>query len=133
MLLGISEGDYSKEELFQYLGKVTRAGKIDGSYDSDNKARDIVRKWRSGKLDIDLFPATRRLLILEMQDGHGVGILFPRSPDEHSESAERQSGHCGKGQQDSYQNESIDDQIADVVAPRGYVLAPGDRSLVPNV
>jgi hypothetical protein len=69
VLLGISEGDYSKEELFQYLGKVTGTGKIEGSYDSDNKARDIVRKWRSGKLDIDLFPATRKLLILEMQDG----------------------------------------------------------------
>lgn len=69
VLLGISEGDYSREELLDYLRKVTTAGRIEGSYDSDNKARDIVRKWRSGKLDFDLFPATRKLLILEMQDG----------------------------------------------------------------
>jgi hypothetical protein len=69
VFLGISEGDYSKEELFEYLNKISRSGQIEGSYDSDNKARDVVRKWRSGKLDIDLYPATRKLLILEMQDG----------------------------------------------------------------
>jgi hypothetical protein len=69
VFLGLAEGDYSNEELFQYLNKVTSSGQIEGSYDSDNKARDVVRKWRAGKLDIDLFPATRKLLILEMQDG----------------------------------------------------------------
>jgi|KBSSwiStaDraftv2_1062776.scaffolds.fasta_scaffold04794_10 hypothetical protein len=69
VFLGISEGDYSPNELFEYLRIISLSGKIEGSYDSDNKARDVVRKWRSGKLDIDLFPVTRKLLIQEMQDG----------------------------------------------------------------
>ena len=69
VFLGLSEGDYSREELIEYLRKVTTSGKIEDAYDSDNKARDVVRKWRSGKLDFDLWPATRRLLIQEMQDG----------------------------------------------------------------
>src|SRR5215203_5442144 len=53
VFLGISEGDYSRDELFKYLHTIGISGKIEGDYDSDNKARDVVRKWRSGKLDID--------------------------------------------------------------------------------
>ncbi len=69
VLFGLVEGDYSEPELRAYLGKIVANQRIEGDYDSDNKARDVVRKWKAGKLDLELFPLTKRLLIQEMQDG----------------------------------------------------------------
>jgi uncharacterized protein DUF4157 len=64
------EGDYGDDELRQYLTKVDQADRIEGSYDSDNKARALVRKWAATGQGFDISPKQKKLLILEMQDGH---------------------------------------------------------------
>ena len=44
ILLGLAEGTWTDRELRAYLDAITSSGKIDGSYDADNKARAIVRR-----------------------------------------------------------------------------------------
>jgi hypothetical protein len=46
ILLGLEEGNWTDQELRAYLDILTSSGHIDGSYDADNKARAIVRKWK---------------------------------------------------------------------------------------
>jgi hypothetical protein len=69
ILLGISEGTFSNAELRAYLDQITAKGRIDGSYDADNKARAIVRLWKAGTAGWDLLGAQKALLIDEMLDG----------------------------------------------------------------
>lgn len=67
--LGVDEGTWSDRELHAYLDSITGRGEIDGSYDADNKARAIVRKWKSGSPGYNLLGQQKTLLIKEMLDG----------------------------------------------------------------
>jgi len=73
ILLGIEEGTWEDRELHQYLEGITQSGRIEGRYDSDNKARAIVRRWRASESGFDLLPAQKILLIQEMLDGPTLG------------------------------------------------------------
>ncbi len=73
VFLGLVEGDFSEKELSAYLKKVTDDKKIEDSYDSDNKARAIVRRWKAGDAKFDLWPAQKVLLIREMLSGPTLG------------------------------------------------------------
>jgi hypothetical protein len=64
-----AEGNFGEQELLDYLDKITRANKYEGSFDSDNKARAIVRRWKAREGKFKLTPIQKALLILEMQDG----------------------------------------------------------------
>ena len=64
-----AEGNFGDKELLAYLDKITKSAAIEGSFDSDNKARAIVRRWKAGQAEFKLDPRQKALLILEMQDG----------------------------------------------------------------
>jgi hypothetical protein len=67
-------GTFSDEELKDYLGKLEKTQKIEGDYDSDNKAREVVRLWKAGKAGYTvLVVPIRVLLINEMADGYLSG------------------------------------------------------------
>ena len=71
--LGLREGDFDDSELRAYLNKVSKSGEIEGSYDSDNKARAIVRRWKAGDAKFKLLPKQKVVLINEMLDGPTLG------------------------------------------------------------
>jgi hypothetical protein len=73
ILLGIAEGTWEDRELHDYLDAISRSNQIEGSYDSDNKARAIVRRWRAASPGFDLLGAQKILLIREMLDGPTLG------------------------------------------------------------
>ena len=73
ILLGIEEGTWDDRELHEYLDAVARSGQIEGAYDSDNKARAIVRRWKESVPGFDLLPRQKVLLIREMLDGPTLG------------------------------------------------------------
>lgn len=67
-------GTFTDEELKEYLDKLDKDRKIEGSYDSDNKAREIVRRWKAGKAGYTVLTVpTRILLIQEMASGYLSG------------------------------------------------------------
>jgi hypothetical protein len=62
-------GTFSPEELRQYLHFLDVNGRIEDEYDSDNKARAVVQRWKRGDSDF-ILPARRKtLLIQEMLSG----------------------------------------------------------------
>lgn len=70
IFLGLTEGNFTDEELRVYLEKITRTNKIEDSYDSDNKARAIVRKWKAGNSAFSLLTASQKILLIqEMRSG----------------------------------------------------------------
>jgi hypothetical protein len=69
VFLGLIEGDFSEDELIRYLEKITRNKHIEDSYDSDNKARAIVRRWMRGQARFHLTAEQMVLLIREMDTG----------------------------------------------------------------
>jgi len=73
ILLGLEEGTWSDQELRAYLDAITASGRIDGSYDADNKARAIVRRWKASTPGWDLLGPQKALLIDEMIDGPTLG------------------------------------------------------------
>jgi hypothetical protein len=73
ILLGLEEGNWTDQELRAYLDTLTSSGHIDGSYDADNKARAIVRKWKQAAPGWDLLGPQKALLIDEMIDGPTLG------------------------------------------------------------
>jgi len=85
-----AEIDYSDEELTEYLDGIVTNGRIDGGYYADNKARQIVKRWRAGNPKFVLDTNKKRLLIQEMLDGIVTGgdregilsLLESASPDE---------------------------------------------------
>ena len=64
-----AEGSWSDAELQGYLRAITKANAHDGSYDADNKARAVVRKWKAGSAGWELTGQQMALLIDEMIDG----------------------------------------------------------------
>ena len=69
IFLGFIEGEFTEDELVTYLEKVTKAKSIEDKYDSDNKARAIVRRWRKAEPKFLLTPEQKELLINEMLKG----------------------------------------------------------------
>jgi lipoprotein-anchoring transpeptidase ErfK/SrfK len=63
------EGTFSDKELNDYLKFLDDNAKIEGDYDSDNKAREIIRRWRADKSAYDLTLPRKQLLLLELIDG----------------------------------------------------------------
>lgn len=90
VFLGLEEGNWSDAELTGYLAKVTKAGAVEGSFDSDNKARAIVGRWKRHDPAFALTTDQRVLLIREMLDGPTlidderaiVDLLAGSTPDE---------------------------------------------------
>src|SRR5262249_55739810 len=74
VLFGWDEGTWSDSELHNYLALIGRTGKIEGDYDSDNKARAIVRLWKAATRGWDLLPRQKVLLIAEILDGPTTGV-----------------------------------------------------------
>jgi len=73
ILLGLEEGTWEDRELHEYLDAIVRADAIEGAYDSDNKARAIVRRWKASTPGFDLLPRQKVLLVEEMLDGPTLG------------------------------------------------------------
>lgn len=67
--IGASEGEWSDKELRDYLSEITTSNKIDGANDADNKARAVVKKWKTASAGFDLTAPQKILLIKEMLDG----------------------------------------------------------------
>lgn len=68
------EGDFSEKELLSYL-KTLEKGKTEGRYDSDNKARAVVRLWKTGDRRIQLTPQLKKLLVREMWEGRQLAVM----------------------------------------------------------
>ena len=67
-------GTFTDEELKEYLEKLDKGRKIQGSYDSDNKAREIVRRWKAGKAGYTVLTIPIRILLIqEMASGYLSG------------------------------------------------------------
>jgi hypothetical protein len=62
-------GNFSLATLQSYLGRIQAAQKIEDHGDSDDMAREIVKRWRKDTNDFILDPPTKVLLIKEMQSG----------------------------------------------------------------
>jgi len=74
------EGDFGDKELFDYLRYLDTYHHIEDNYDSDNKARAVVKRWQAGKAGYALFAPQKVLLIKEMLSGvvsgaDEIGIL----------------------------------------------------------
>ena len=67
------EGTFQDDELQAYLKFLDTRKKIEDHYDSDNKARAVVRRWKAGKKGYDLSVDRKVLLIREMLDGRTLG------------------------------------------------------------
>lgn len=64
-------GTFSDQELLDYLEYLAKNRKIEGAFDSDNKAREVVRRWKAGTAGYTvLIVPIRILLINEMADGY---------------------------------------------------------------
>ena len=62
--------DYSQERLSTYLDELDKRGAIEGDWNSDNKAVQIVRSWNRDEGKYVLTVRRKALLILEMLDGY---------------------------------------------------------------
>jgi hypothetical protein len=63
------EPGYSDDDLKEYLGVLDKTGDIEDDYDSDNKARAVVNKWKKGQSQFSLTEQRKALLIREMLSG----------------------------------------------------------------
>jgi len=64
-----AEINYSDGELTEYLAGIDKKDKIEGGYYSDNKARQIVKRWKGGNKAFDPTTRQKKLLAMEMLDG----------------------------------------------------------------
>lgn len=62
--------DYSQETLDAYIRYLEGSNRIQGDYDSDDKARQIVAEWKEDKSSHTLSAHVRILMVREMLDGH---------------------------------------------------------------
>jgi pyrrolidone-carboxylate peptidase len=67
------EPDYSEIDLQQYLTLLDTSNDIEDDYDSDNKARAVVSRWRQGNQSYILTTRLKVLLIQEMLSGPTLG------------------------------------------------------------
>jgi len=67
--IGAEEGDFTDDELITYLKWITDNNKIEDKYDSDNKARAIVKQMKAGTKKFSPKERQKVLLIQEMQSG----------------------------------------------------------------
>ena len=67
--LGAEEGEWTDAELAVYLTDLTETDAILDTYYSDNQARAVVARWRSGHSDFELTGRQKTLLIAEMLSG----------------------------------------------------------------
>jgi hypothetical protein len=67
--LGLAEGDFGDAELLAYVKSIAASGAPEDAYDSDNKARAVVRRWKSGARAFALDANVKVLLVKEMQSG----------------------------------------------------------------
>ncbi|MEP7220019.1 MAG: hypothetical protein ABI876_13940, partial [Bacteroidota bacterium] len=67
-------GTFDEPELLAYLELLNTSKRIEDNYDSDNKARDVVKRWKAGepKFAIITIP-TRILLTQELLSGYVSG------------------------------------------------------------
>jgi len=62
-------GTFSEQELQDYLRFLDENDHIEDSFDSDNKAREIVKRWKKGE-SLYILPVRRKILLIqEMQSG----------------------------------------------------------------
>jgi hypothetical protein len=73
VFLGLSEGKFDEKELTAYLEHLAKTGKIEDHYDSDNKARAVVRNWLDGSSKFRLDSRQMGLLVREMATGYVGG------------------------------------------------------------
>jgi Domain of unknown function (DUF4157) len=67
-------GTFSDAELGRYLRFLDTNRRIEGHYDSDNKAREVVGRWKAGQPSFAVLPVPiRTLLIQEMLSGYVSG------------------------------------------------------------
>jgi len=63
-------GTFSEEELKTYLAFLATEKRIEDAYDSDNKAREIVRRWKRGDAAFSILTVPMRILLIkEMTSG----------------------------------------------------------------
>lgn len=65
----LGAGSFSEDELQAYLALLDSTGAIEDSFDSDNKARAVVEKWRRGDSLYLLTTRRKVLLVKEMLSG----------------------------------------------------------------
>jgi uncharacterized protein DUF4157 len=63
------EGTFTDAELTAYVAKLRNSHKIEGDYDSDNKARALTRLWVAGDTRFPFDPQMKKLLVRELYDG----------------------------------------------------------------
>jgi hypothetical protein len=63
------EGTFSDKELLDYLQYLDDHSFIEGDFDSDNKARAIIKRWRSGDKKFRPTLKQKKFMLLEMIDG----------------------------------------------------------------
>lgn len=87
-LLGF-ELSYSEDELLEYLQGIDDKDQPEGGYYSDDKARQVVKKWAAGNTKFALDTKKKKLLIREMQGGivtdgdrQGIMTLLEGTPNQ---------------------------------------------------
>jgi Domain of unknown function (DUF4157) len=82
--------NYSKHQLDEYLGVLSRTNNIEDDDDSDDKARQVVAEWKDDKSRYALTPSLKVLLVREMLSGSVLGSDQDAIIDllEHTRSAE---------------------------------------------
>ena len=57
-------GAFSEEELQDYLRFLDQSNRIEDHFDSDNKAREVVKRWKRGD-SLYLLPVRRKILLIQ--------------------------------------------------------------------
>ena len=64
---------FTATQLASYLAGLKSRNDIEGDFDSDNKARAVVEKWKSATASFDISGRQKALLISEMLSGATTG------------------------------------------------------------
>lgn len=67
-------GTFTEEELLAYIDFLKKKKTIEDAYDSDNKAREVVLRWKKGDAAFSFMPVPLRILLIkEMASGYLSG------------------------------------------------------------
>lgn len=67
-------GTFSEKELLSYIDFLNKRKTIEDAYDSDNKAREVVRRWKKGDAAFSILTVPLRILLIkEMASGYLSG------------------------------------------------------------